>query len=400
MISVETALERIRAGFGPLPAETVGLGEALGRVLAEDLNARRTQPPFAVSAMDGWAVRSADAATLPVTLTRIGAVPAGGRFQRWVGPGETVRIFTGAPLPDGADAVILQEDADLAGDEVTFREAARPGRHVRPEGIDFAEGQTLLSAGTRLGARQIALAAAMNRPWLQVHRRPIVAILATGDELALPGEPIGPNQIVASNGLALAALIAAVGGVPIDLGIAPDEAEAIAARAAGARGADLLITIGGASVGDHDLVQPALARLGLKVDFWKIAMRPGKPLMFGRLGAVPVLGLPGNPVSALVCGMLFALPALQVLQGLPGTGLIAEPARLATPLDANGARQDYVRANLTREPDGWRATPLPRQDSSVLSTLAGADGLILRPPDAPASGVGDIVSVLPFPPGF
>jgi molybdopterin molybdotransferase len=398
MISVADALARIRDSLTPLGAELVSLADGHGRVLAEDLTARRTQPPFAVSAMDGYAVRAADVASLPTSLKLVGYIPAGGRHEGTVGPGEAVRIFTGARLPDGADAVVIQEDTEARDGDVLVRDtvgAFGPGRHVRQAGIDFVEGDVGLTAGRRLTARDVGLAAAMNRPWLLVHRRPRVAILPTGDEVALPGDPIGPNQIVSSNGAALGAMVAAAGGVPIQLGIARDDSDALKTLARGAEGADLLVTIGGASVGEHDLVKKALGEIGLSVDFWKIAMRPGKPLMFGRLGTTAVLGLPGNPVSALVCGMLFLRPALERLQGLPGDGPTPEPARAGTELAANDGRQDYLRARLTRDADGTLvATPFAKQDSSMMSALAGADCLILRAPAAAAVPVGGVIRII------
>ena len=398
MISVDEALTQIVGSLAPLGAEQVSLSDAYGRVLAEDLAARRTQPPFAVSAMDGYAVHAADIAGLPKRLKLVGYVPAGGRHEGTVGPGEAVRIFTGARLPDGADAVVIQEDTESLGEEVLVKDSVgpfAPGRHVRQAGIDFHEGQIGLTAGRRLSARDVGLAAAMNRPWLLVHRRPRVAILPTGDEVALPGDPIGPNQIVSSNGAALGAMVAAAGGVPIQLGIARDDSDNLKTMAQGAAGADLLVTIGGASVGEHDLVKKALGEIGLAVDFWKIAMRPGKPLMFGRLGPTAVLGLPGNPVSALVCGMLFLKPAIERLQGLPGAGPVPEPALAGIDLKPNDGRQDYLRARLTRDADGMLiATPFAKQDSSMMSALAGADCLIVRPPAAPAAPAGTRVRVI------
>ncbi|HLZ65151.1 MAG TPA: gephyrin-like molybdotransferase Glp [Aliidongia sp.] len=398
MISVDDALKRIRDSLTPLGAEQVSLSEAYGRVLAEDLAARRTQPPFAVSAMDGYAVRAADIARLPTRLKLVGYVQAGGRHDGQVGPGEAVRIFTGARLPDGADAVVIQEDTEAGDGEVLVRDTVgpfEPGRHVRQAGIDFVEGQIGLKAGQRLTARDVGLAAAMNRPWLSVHRRPRVAILPTGDEVVLPGDPLGPNQIVSSNGAALGALVAAAGGVPIQLGIARDDTDVLKTMALGAAGADLLVTIGGASVGEHDLVRKALGELGLSVDFWKIAMRPGKPLMFGQLGTTAVLGLPGNPVSALVCGMLFLRPALERLQGLAGDGPALEPARAGAGLKLNDGRQDYLRARLSRDADGALvATPNAKQDSSMMSALAGADCLIVRPPAAAAVAVGGRIDII------
>jgi molybdopterin molybdotransferase len=293
---------------------------------------------------------------------------------------------------------VIQEDTEALDGAVLVQDTVgpfQPGRHVRQAGIDFVEGQIGLTAGRRLSARDVGLAAAMNRPWLLVHRRPRVAILPTGDEVALPGDPIGPNQIVSSNGAALGALVAACGGIPIQLGIARDDSDTLKTMAQGAAGADLLVTIGGASVGEHDLVRKALGEIGLAVDFWKIAMRPGKPLMFGRLGATAVLGLPGNPVSALVCGLLFLKPAIERLQGLPGVGAVLEPALAGTDLKANDGRQDYLRARLTRDADGMLiAAPFVRQDSSMMSALAGADCLIVRPPLAPSVAAGERVRII------
>ncbi len=395
MISVEEALARILENFAPLPAETVGIGEAFGRVLAVSVNARVTQPPNAVSAMDGYAVRAADVTQVPTTLRVTGTVPAGALFEGRVGEGEAVRIFTGAPLPEGADAIVIQEDTERAGEQVTVKESSPKGHHVRAAGLDFAAGDPGPQAGRQLTARDIGLAAAMNHPWLQVHRRPRVAILATGDEVVMPGDPLGPSQIVSSNGLSLAAFVRACGGDPIQLGIAPDRRERLAELAAGARGADLLLTAGGASVGEHDLVQAALEDQGLELDFWKIAMRPGKPLMFGHLGETPMLGLPGNPVSALVCALLFARPALNRLRGLDAPAHPMAPMILGADLPQNDRRQDYLRAQIRRDDTGSQvATPYGRQDSSMLAMLAAADGLILRPPHAEPVPKGATVPVM------
>jgi len=396
MISVDEALARITRDLSPVPAETVALSEAAGRVLAEDVAARRTQPPVAVSAMDGYAVRAEDVAEVPATLTVIGEAPAGTAFEGAVGAGEAVRIFTGGPLPEGADTVVIQENVERTGDErIVVREPASSGTYVRPAGLDFETGAVGLRAPRRLTPYDIGLAAAMNVPWLKVRRRPRIALLANGDELAYPGEPLGPNQIVCSNSIALAALITRAGATPIDLGIAPDEARALTAMAAGARGADMLVTMGGASVGDYDLVRSALGEAGLELDFWKIAMRPGKPLIFGRIGGTPLLGVPGNPVSAMVCGLIFLLPAIARLLGLEGGGLVETTARLGRDLGENDRRQDYLRARLERNADGTlSATPFTLQDSSVISGLSHADGLIVRPPHAPAARAGDEVTVL------
>lgn len=395
MIPVEEATARILAAFAPLPAETVSIAEALGRVLAEDVIARVTQPPADVSAMDGYAVRAADVAAVPVTLARVGEAPAGGSHAGTVGPGQCVRIFTGGPVPPGADTIVIQEDTEAAGDRVTIRESAPRGRYVRPAGLDFRAGEIGIKAGRVIGVRDVALAAAMNHPWLRVHRRPRIAILATGDEVVMPGEPIGPNQIVSSNGLALAAIVAASGGEPIQLGVAPDRADALQALTAGARNADLLVTTGGVSVGEHDLVRSALGAHGLALDFWQIAMRPGKPLMFGRIGDTPVLGLPGNPVSSLVCATIFLRPALARMLGRPDAATQTQKAVLGGDLGANDRRQDYLRATTSADASGRTvATPFTRQDSSMLATLARADCLIIRPPNAPPAKAGDPVDVI------
>ncbi len=398
MISVEEARARIVAAFVPLPAESVGIADGLGRVLAEDLQARVTQPPAAVSAMDGYAVRAADVAKVPVTLTRIGEAPAGGAYSGKVGAGQCVRIFTGGPLPDGADTIVIQENVAADGDRVTVQESAPLGRYVRPAGLDFKSGETGLEAGRVLTVRDIGLAAAMNRPWLKVVRRPRIAIISTGDEVVMPGDPIGPNQIVSSNGLALAAFVAAWGGEPIQLGTVPDSAEALQHLAQGARGADLLVTSGGVSVGDHDLVRSALSATGLAVDFWQIAMRPGKPLMFGRIGETPVLGLPGNPVSSLVCSVVFLRPALAAMLGIREPAKDRRPnAVLGRDLAANDRRADFLRATLATDGQGRAvATPFDRQDSSMLRVLAKADCLVLRAPNAPPARAGDPVEIIPL----
>jgi molybdopterin molybdotransferase len=306
-----------------------------------------------------------------------------------------VRLITGSFVPAGADTVLLQEDASEADGIVTVNEAATKARHIRRAGQDFSERDVLVQAGRRLTARDIGLAASGNHPWLSVHRRPRVAILATGDEIALPGEPIPPGGIVSSNAHALAALMRAQGCDPTVLPIAADTLEAIAAGADAARGADLLVTTGGASVGDHDLVQAGLGQRGLALDFWKIAMRPGKPLMFGRMQDMPVLGLPGNPVSALVCAVLFLVPALARLAGLPAAPLPRTAALLGARLPANDRRADFLRARLTTAEDGrLTATAFERQDSAMLRLLATADALLLRAPFAPAAEAGAAVEVI------
>lgn len=394
MISVEEARDRILAGLRPTPAEIVPLGAAWNRVTAEAVAARLTQPPSDVSAMDGYGVRAEDA-TLGATLHVIGTAPAGHPFTGSMGPGQAVRIFTGSVIPDGADAVLLQEDTTRQADRITVNEAVTHGRHIRRAGQDFAAGDTVLPAGRRLTARDIGLAAAANHPWLTVHRRPRVAILATGDEIAMPGEPIPTGGIVSSNSHALASVVRAMGGDPIVLPVARDTTEAIAAVADSVLGMDLLVTTGGASVGDHDLVISGLQTRGLVVDFWQIAMRPGKPLLFGTMGVVPVLGLPGNPVSALVCAILFMLPALCRLSGLPAAPPPVTRAILGAALRENDRRADHLRSTLATDAEGRLvATPFPVQDSAMLRRLASADALVLRAPHAPALPTGAEVPII------
>jgi molybdopterin molybdotransferase len=397
MISVEEALARLLAPLAALPPEQVSVADAVGRVLAEEVAARRTQPPFAVSAMDGYAVRADDVVQVPMTLRIIAEIPAGAGFGGRLGAGEAARIFTGAPLPEGADAIVIQEDTERHGDRVEVREGAPKGRYVRRAGLDFAEGDVLLHAGTRLTPRHVGLAAAMNRPWLMVHRRPRVAIMPTGDEVVMPGDPVGPNQIVSSNALALGALIEGIGAVAVQLPIAPDDSASLQRVAEGASGADLLVTTGGASVGEHDLVRDALGETGLAIDFWTVAMRPGKPLMVGRFRDTLMIGLPGNPVSTLVCGLLFVKPAIERLLGLDTTAVPPATARLKTKLRANDRRQDYLRATLTRGEDGiLEAEPFRMQDSSMMSLLAAADCLVIRAPHAPAAEPGETVEIIPL----
>ncbi len=399
LLSVEEARLRILEAMPTLPAEIVALSQARGRVLAEDLRARRTQPPVAVSAMDGYAVRAEDLASLPITLSLIGEAPAGGAHESRLAPGEAVRIFTGGPVPDGADTVVIQEDTDQGMPKVLIREWSGKGANIRVAGTDFFEGDILLKSPKRLSARDIGLAAAMNHPWIPVTRRPRVALLATGNEIIRPGEPLGPFQIVSSNGPALAAAVESRGGLALDLGIARDDEHAIRSLAEGARGADLLLTMGGVSVGDHDLVRRVLGEAGLDIDFWKIAMKPGKPLMFGRMGSTPVIGLPGNPVSSLVCALLFVLPALERLQGLPGKGPEQTRALLGAPLAANTFREDYLRARIELDSGPLPIVhPMPMQDSSQMHRFAEADALILRPPNAPRAEAGEEVRIIPLAP--
>lgn len=391
---VADAVAQVTSGLKPVTAEMVALSQGLGRVLAEQVTVARDQPPFPASAMDGYAVRGVDVETTPATLKLIGEAPAGGAFSGKVGKGEAVRVFTGAPIPDGCDRVIMQEDTQADGDEVTITRA--PGRDlfVRPRGLDFSTGEVLLEQGTRLNARGLALAAAANQPWLNVRRKPRIAILATGNELVAPGADPRDDQIISSNSTALAGFVARFGGEPHDLGIARDTIDDLVDKTRGAGGADILVTIGGASVGDHDLVQPALKKAGLEVDFWRIAMRPGKPLMFGEMAGLKVLGLPGNPVSALVCARIFLKPMIDALLGVEPQDDTAQ-AILGADLPENGIRQAYLRARLDETPEGWpQATPFEAQDSSMLKTLHQSDCLVIRPVKAPAAKAGDRVRIL------
>lgn len=396
MLPVDEALSRVLEGATPGPSETVSLDKAGGRVLAEDVAAARDQPPFPASAMDGYAVRAADISNIPARLRVIGEAAAGRRFSGQVGSGEAVRIFTGAPVPEGADTVLIQENARRDEDgTIEALDATDRGRHIRRAGLDFARGKTVLPAGRELDAAALSLAASANRPTIRVHPIPLVAILATGDELVPLGTDPGPDQIVSSNGFGVAEIVRRAGGLALDLGIAPDREGAIAKAVQSAQkaGAAVIVTIGGASVGDHDLVHKVLTAEGVDLGFWKIAMRPGKPLMFGRLGSARVLGLPGNPVSALVCAHLFLAPLVAKLAGRPAVDRHRD-MKLAVDMESNGDRQDYVRSCATHQGDEWIATPLKLQDSSMLSALAASDVLIVRPPNAPAAKAGDICRVI------
>ena len=395
LIPVEEALKSVLAGVSRLGAEEVSVSDAHGRVLAEDVLSRVTQPPADVSAMDGYAVRAEDVADVPVVLTQIGESAAGSSFDGKVGPGEAARIFTGAPVPAGADAIVIQEDTESDGDQITVAESVAQGRYIRPAGLDFKQGDALLKAGRFITARDISLASAMNIPWLRVIRRPRIAVLSTGDELVMPGEPLGPNQIISSNSLGLGALVRAMGAEAINLGIAKDDPESLLEMIEGAGRADMLVTIGGASVGDYDLVKSVLGQQGLDIKFSTVAMRPGKPLIFGSIHGTPMLGLPGNPVSAGVTSVLFLRPAIEVMLGVDRTEQPVETAKLGRNLVANDFRQDYLRSSLTVAPDGeLTATPFEKQDSSMLALFAKADCLVIRPPNAPEIEAGDRVEII------
>jgi molybdopterin molybdotransferase len=397
LLSVADALTLVLAEAAPLPAEQAPLTEACGRVLARDLAALRTQPPADISAMDGYAVRAADVATAPAQLAVIGEVAAGRPFDREIGAGQAARIFTGGVMPRGADAVVIQEVTSRDGGSLFVKRPEAKGRNVRPVGLDFEAGAVLLTEGRRLTARDIALAAAMNHAAVPVHRRPRMAVFATGDELVSPGTEPAAGQIVASNNVALLAAGRQEAAEVTDLGVVADRLDAtvIAVRRARETGADVLVTSGGASVGDYDFVQQAFTAEGIALSFWKVALRPGRPLMHGRLGAMHVLGLPGNPVSSFVCTVLFLVPLLRRLAGRTDLTLPREEAVLGCPLAANDERADYLRAGLVIASDGTRiATPFGKQDSSMLTPLARADCLVVREPFAMAAPAGAPCDVL------
>jgi molybdopterin molybdotransferase len=398
LLSVAEALKRVLEHAAPLPAEEVPLSEAAGLVLAYAVRARRTQPPADVSAMDGYAVRSSDVANAPVKLTVVGEVAAGRPFAQSVGPGEAARIFTGGVMPDGADTIVIQEHAKRDGDSVNVEKSSPKGRHIRTEGLDFKLGDVLLAAGHRLTARDLALAAGMNHPLVPVYRRPKIALVATGDELVPPGCEPAPGQIVSSNNYALAALARAEGAYVKDFGIVADRLDdtVAAVRRARAEGADILVTSGGASVGDYDLVQKAFTSEGMTLSFWRLALRPGRPLMHGRLGDMHVLGVPGNPVSAFVCGFLFLVPLIRRLAGRADLAHATESARLGVDLPANDERADYLRATLSNGPQGLVATPFAVQDSSMMAPLAKADCLVIREPYEPAAAIGCACRIVKF----
>src|SRR5262245_554845 len=394
---VEEALVRVLEHASPLAAEMALLADAHGRVLAEDLMALRTQPPADVSAMDGYAVRAADVKTAPARLRLIGEVAAGHPFDGTVGSGDAARIFTGGVVPAGADTIVIQENTKREGDDVIVTQGTGGGRHIRKAGLDFACSAMLLGKGRRLTDRDLALAAAMNHPTVPVHRRPRVAVLATGDELVMPGSNPDVGEIVYSNGYATMALAQREGCETIDLGIVPDRVpETVAAvRRARAEHADILVTSGGASVGDYDLVQKALAAEGVALSFWKVALRPGRPMMHGRLGTMHVLGLPGNPVSSYVCGVLFLVPLIRRLAGRGDVEPALEVARLGCALPQNDERADYLRATLSPGADGVPvATPAAVQDSSMLVPWSQADCLVVRAPHEPAARAGDACSII------
>ena len=397
LLLVADALKRVLDGVESLPGENAPLIEAEGRVLSADVAALRTQPPADMSAMDGYAVKAADVANVPAQLKLVGEVAAGRPFSGEVHSGEAARIFTGGVVPPGADTIVIQENTERDGERITVKSPSPAGKHIRRAGLDFKDGQVLLPRGRRLSDRDVMLAAAMSHPTVPVHRRPKVAVLATGDELRPPGSALGPGEIVYSNGFALMALAKNEGAIVEDIGIVPDKVDATveAIRRARASGADVLLTTGGASVGDYDLVQRGLKTEGLELSFWRVALRPGRPMMNGKLGSMHVLGMPGNPVSAYVCSFLFLVPLLRRLAGRSDLVATPESAKLGVALPENDERADYMRATLVAGPDGVPiVTPSKTQDSSMMAVLANADCLLVREPFEPAAPAGSRCSIL------
>ena len=401
LIPAPQALETVLNGAGPISSETVSLKYASGRVLSSDLKALRTQPPFDASAMDGYAVRAEDLVTLPCTLDVIGESRAGVQFEGTVISGDAVRIFTGAVVPAGADTIVIQEDTEVDGTAVTIQDGGPKGKFVRRAGLDFKTGDVLLVSGDVLDPQKLALAASMNHAEVEVFRKPKVAVIATGDELVMPGGKVGPGKIIASNTFGISALVENSGGEVIDLGIAPDTPDGLQRTLEQAIEAesDLIVTTGGASVGDHDLVLPVATGIGFEFEIAKIAMRPGKPFLFAKLTkngfTTRLIGLAGNPVSSMVAGDVFVRPLVCRLAGFADSLSTPLPATLGDSLPANDEREEYMRASLSFDKDGARiATPFPKQDSSMLATLVKADCLIIRPASAAAAKPGEPCRVI------
>ncbi|MEG3617480.1 gephyrin-like molybdotransferase Glp [Magnetovibrio sp. PR-2] len=395
LIPVTEALNTVLSKMPEMCTEQVTLPDALGRVLAEDITARLTQPWADVCAMDAYAVRQDDVTTVPCELKVVGESAAGGSYDAEVKPGEAVRIFTGAPVPQGADTIIIQEDVERDGDTVKVLESAPAGKWIRRAGMDFAEGKVLIAAPKIMTARDLGLAAAANVPWVTVYRQPRVAIIATGNEVVMPGDPLADNQIISSNSVMLNAFVRALGGIALDLGIARDDEGSLTRLVQSASQADMLITIGGASVGDYDLVGKVLTNEGMDVCFTKVAMQPGKPVIFGTLNGTPVLGMPGNPVSVGASSTVYLRPCMRVMQGLPADEGPLETAKLAIDAPEGGARQEYMRATMEINTDGEKlVTPFSKQDSSLLANFAAADCLVIRAPHAPAAKAGERVEII------
>lgn len=401
MLDMATARARILSGIVACGQETVPLGSALGRVLGQDLLARRANPPVSVSAMDGYAARAQDA-TQGAVLHVVAEAPAGHPTAHVIQPGQCVRLFTGSQIPAGADTLIIQENALREGERITLTQPNPPGRYIRAKGQDFTQGARLLQAGTRLGPKEIGLAAAAGHAWLTVARRPRVSVLSTGDEIALPGDPVSEDGIFNSALFMVSACLQQAGAEVIMLPSARDTTVSLTAAFAQASQTDMLVTIGGASVGAYDLVRQSLNGIGLSLDFWKVAMRPGKPLLSGRIGSTPIIGLPGNPVAALVCSTVFVAPALQRMMGMAvADTLPTEPAILGEAIGPNDQRQDFLRATLTCDTTDHAtpaalpiATPFASQDSAQLHILAQSQALIIRAPHAPAAAAGSACQIL------
>ncbi len=380
-----------------MPPEMVSLWDAGERILAQDLAALRTQPPFPASAMDGYAVRHSDIQNVPCTLKQIGESAAGHGFDGAIGTGKCTRIFTGAPVPEGADTIIIQENVETDGSNITILQNEVMGKYVRPAGLDFSKGDILVNEGAALNGSTLALAASMNHAELPVRKKPVVAIIATGDELLPPGSKTGPGEIICSNNFGVFEMVRRAGGHPVDLGIAKDTFDSLDEKFEQARNADIVITLGGASVGEHDLVRQSLGQRGVELDFWKIAMRPGKPVMFGQLSVGErvqrYIGLPGNPVSSLVCTILFIVPLVSALLGV-STHIPKESAVLAADIPPNDVREEYMRARLKERDGQLFATPFPVQDSSMTAVLAQSDCLIIRPANAPQMASGSACTII------
>ena len=399
LLSVDAALDKMLASLSPTMPMRQLLTDALGKILAEDIHAKLTLPPHDVSAMDGYAVRADDVANCPATLTRIGEAAAGHPWAGRIKAGQAVRIFTGGYVPDGADTIIIQENVNATSEAdhtmITVHEGAAKGRYIRPAGLDISAGALALGKGTLLSARCIGLAIAAGATSAVVSRPPRIGILSTGDELVPPGQIPGPGQIISSNAAFLSAFVKSCGGEAVDLGIAPDKPGAVSDTVMAATNLDMVVTTGGASVGNHDHIVDDLADGAL--GFWKIAMRPGKPLIWGRIGNAPLLGLPGNPVSTAVCALVFLAPAISKLGGGTHQQHLFSAA-ITTNLPENDLRQDYIRARMECADHGVTSVrPAQRQDSSMMATLAQADAFIVRPPFDPPITAGDIVSILPMP---
>ena len=407
LLPVDDALKAITEALSPIDKEDISMAEAaagdvMGRVLAEDVYAELSHPPHDVSAMDGFAVRHADLADLSKPLKIIGESTAGHPFEGMVNSGETVRIFTGAHCPKGSDTIIIQEDAERDGDHVTIKEVAPKGRYIRLKGNDFSQGDLIAAKGEVISPRLLALIASAGLATLNLRKKPRVAIISTGDELVAPGTPPKEGQIISSNGLFLKSYLNSIGAEAIDIGIIPDQEDALEKAFEDASKADLIMTSGGASVGSHDGVAKAMTDQSTsQLNFWRIAMRPGKPLIFGKIKGVPMIGLPGNPVSTGVCAMVFVSTAIKAITGQDishNWGLDIRQGRLSKPLKANDKRQDYLRASLGFSQDGTpELTPYEQQDSGMMQLLTQAEALVIRSPFADEAEIGDFAPYIPIP---